>query len=107
MPVTNETAIEEFEARLTEQFTTNAIQFDPTIIIAIIVAIIPLLQQCFQRNASALRRRPLNRIRVAAAIRRETGASWRDSQVLAERVFDVADNSTDAEINAFVAACTE
>lgn len=94
------------EERLTaKNATPDTVGFDPTIIIAIISAIIPLIQNCFQRSPQALRRRLLNRSRLAAAIRRETGVAWPVAFSQADDLFDLAGAATDSELQLLIDDC--
>lgn len=88
--------------------------FDPTIIIAIISAILPLiLQMC---NPKTMRRRFVNRSRLALnildecerrGITKEDGSSidFRDAFVLADATFDLADAASEDELLAFKHDC--
>jgi hypothetical protein len=94
-----------FEERF-QAANDNTRDFDPTIIITILAALIPLIQQCLANRPSALRRRLLNRPRVVVAIRRERpDLSWSDASKLADQCFDLADKASDAELKLFIKDC--
>ena len=86
--------------------------FDPTIIITLIAALIPVVIDCFknrttrQRPLGRIRGRLLGRARIAAAYRREQpDLSWAQSLRLADYTFDVADEATEEEVETFIKDC--
>lgn len=93
------------EERLAAKSATPGTAFiDPTIIITIITALIPLIQQCFKPKPASLRRRLGNRGQVAAALRGK-GLGWIEAFTAANQLFDVADESKDEEIQAVIDDC--
>lgn len=94
------------ESRIAESKRGEGYKFDPTLIIAIISALIPLIANCFNPKPQALRRRFLNRARVAAAIRREQpGLSFQEAFDEADNLFDLADKATDEELQLLINDC--
>ena len=84
----------------------GSMQFDPTILITIIGAIIPLIQNCFKPKPANLRRRFLNRARVANAIRRENASiGYEAAFAEADNLFTLADKATDAELQLLIDDC--
>lgn len=81
------------------------VMFDPTIIVAFLAAILPLIQNCFSPTPKALRRRLGNRLRLALAIGQETGLDWAESRAKADEVFRLADQATDAELQLLIDDC--
>lgn len=99
------------EDRLTESQGVGA--FDPTIVITIIQAIIPLIQSCLHPTPQALRNSKFNRARVAAAIRREArnqggGApDWDKTFALTDEVFRLAREAKDDELTSLIDDCCD
>lgn len=94
------------EARLAEGRTRRGLGIDFITIISIISAIVPLIQGCFNPKPAALRRRLLNRARLAVAIRRENpDLALAQAMSEADAVFDLADQATDAELQMLVDDC--
>ena len=80
--------------------------FDPAALIAIIQAIIEMVQKCRNPNAKALRRRLLNRARLAAAIQKSyPGLNWAQALQEADKVFDLADMATEDEPRMLIDDC--
>ena len=80
--------------------------FDPAALIAIIQAIIETIQKCRNPNAKALRRRLLNRPRLAAAIQRNSsGLNWAQALQEADKAFDLADKATEDELKLLIDDC--
>lgn len=104
-----------FESRMADKLAKDADlkAFDPMIIITILTAILPMILDCFKRSRgklapAALRQRLFKIAPVAAAIRRQdSSVGWAESRKMAMACFDVADESSDDEINAFVTDCCE
>lgn len=93
---------------LTESKTEEGkTSFDPASILAILAAILPLIQNCLKPKPSSLRRRFGNRLRLAVAIQGETGDSWSDSLRQADEVFRLADKASDAELQMLIDDCKQ
>lgn len=79
------------------------------VILALLPILLPLIQDCFQSNSAkprALRRRFLNRARIASALMRtQSGLDWQDAFDAADDCFDVADAATDADLVEFIECC--
>lgn len=100
--------LELLQERLSEKLVDeDGYGFDPMIIIAIIGALIPLIQNCFNASPKSLRRRSLmNRARVAAALRQSNaGWSWSTCRERAELLFDMLDEASDSEVQSVITAC--
>ncbi len=94
------------EERVAASKASDGVEFDPTIIIAIISAIIPLIQNCFKPKPQNLRRRFGNKMRVAANLKRECPAmSWDQAIEEAENLFALANKATDAELQMVIDDC--
>lgn len=93
------------EERLIASKATAAPQFDPTIVIMIITALLPLIQDCFKPKPATLRRRFLNRARVVTSLRRHAGMSWAEAWVEANNLFDLADAASDADLQLLIDDC--
>ena len=94
------------DKRLTDKLASNQKEFDPLMIIAIIMAIIQIIQGCLIKNPRFLRFRFLNRTRLAAMIRRHVPElSWADAFSKADEVFTLADEATDDELKLLVDDC--
>lgn len=97
-----------FTAKAAADFEEDGVEFDPTIIIMIISALVPLIADCFKRgrqvSAGMLRDRN-NLMRVASLVRKEARLRWSSSVKLARRLFEVADEATDDECKIFVDDC--
>ena len=95
------------EERLVKSKSTGDAGFDPVTIITIITALIPLIQGCFSPKPQSLRRRFLNRSRVAAAIRRaDMSISFQESFVEADNLFSLADQATNEELQLLIDDCS-
>ena len=80
---------------------------DIAAIIAMLMALLPLIQGCFALKASTLRRRAGNRGRLIAAYRRERPElTWRESTQAVNLVFEVADEATNEDLELFIADAT-
>lgn len=101
------TAFENFQDKMTVRVETDdeLKQFDPTIILAILSALIPLLQGCFKPTPASVRR-TIHRPRLTVAIARETGLTLRQAASYSAAVMDVANTATDEELKAFISEAT-
>jgi hypothetical protein len=98
--------LELFESRLTARKVSTRKAFDPTIIAALIAAVLPLIMNCFNPTPAALRWRLFNRTLVAMAIRRvRRDLSYAQAFVEADILFDLADEATDAELQLLIDDC--
>lgn len=79
--------------------------FDPAIISLIISTIIPIIQGCFKPTPQALRRKFLNRARVAAGLVQNTGQSWSDAFDQSDELFDLAREAKDEELQLLIDDC--
>lgn len=97
----------QFEEKLNVTISArNRRFFDPSIIGAIIAALLPLLQNCFRPNAQSVRRRFGNRVRLANAIHNQLPyASWSECYEHADDVLQVADEAPDNDVNEFILEC--
>jgi hypothetical protein len=94
------------ETRLSEGRARRGLGIDFITIIGIITALLPLIQNCFNPQPQALRRRLLNRARLAVAMRRENpGLTLRQAMDEADAMFDLADKATDAELQLLIDDC--
>lgn len=96
-----------FEDRLAAKVDPSGqAALDIAAIIALIMAILPLIQNCFRPSPSTLRRRFGNRGRFAVAYRRERPElTWRESLRAVDLAFEVADEAKDEELELFIADC--
>lgn len=103
-------SFELFEQKLGAKLNPSGqeVRFDPTIILMILGIIIPLIQQCFFPSAARLRQRRLMRPRLIAAIKREARElTWEEVRQAADACFDVADEATEDECQAFIKECCD
>lgn len=104
--VSNVNPIKLLEDRLAKKISEKeGVGFDPITIIMIIAALIPLIQNCFNASPKALKKRMLNKARIAAALRREAGWSVTECLQKAEWVMDLADEAEDQELAALIEEC--
>lgn len=96
-----------FEDRLAAKVDPSGqAAIDIAAIIALLMAILPMIQNCFKPNSGTLRRRLGNRSRLAAAYRRERPElTWRESLRAADLAFEAADEAKDEELELFIADC--
>ena len=79
--------------------------FDPTILIAIILEV---LQMCRNPSPADLRRRPLNRARLAVRIRdKMPGTTYVEAFIQANRVLDLAEKASNKDLELLIADCCE
>lgn len=97
----------QFEDKLNAKISARARRFfDPSIIGAIIAALLPLLQNCFKPTPQSVRRRFGNRVRLANAIHNQLpNATWSECYEHADDVLAVADEAPDNDVNEFILEC--
>lgn len=91
--------IDLLERRLSEKLGVQAVEFDPTIIIAIIMAVVQMLGKCPLPTPNKLRQRYGNQTALALYIREQMPKKTnRECAKLATSVFEMADKATDDEL---------
>lgn len=94
------------EERYAARAARDGVEFDPLIIIAIIGMLVQVIQGCFQRSPQAMRRRLLNRARLAVGLReRMPNLMWVEAFRQADLLFDMADEATDDELQLLITDC--
>lgn len=94
------------QSKLHKTTTSDNVESDPSIINAIITAIVQLISGCFSPTPYALRRRLGNRVRLANAIHREAASlSWEESFFKADELFALADQASNADLQAIIDDC--
>lgn len=101
-----------FQQKLTaskvQETGDNAVELDPAtiaLIMALLQAAIPMIQQCFTPKPAALRRKFLNRAKLAVNIMRETGLGPVKAFVEADRMLDIAQKASDEELQMVIDDC--
>lgn len=108
--------LELFEGRLRAEYQKareeEGVGFDPTIIIAILSAVLPLIAECFSgpwtsRNDAPVRLRDRrNSLKVAMALRKEAPSlSWAQAIRVRKVLHALADDATNEELLGLVADC--
>ena len=97
-----------FEERVTKRKQTPNAAIDLTVIFTILAAIIPLIQGCFNPTSAILKRRFLNRARIAIALRQQDRSlTFAQAFAEADDLLDVANEATDEELTLFIKDCKE
>ncbi len=99
-----------FSDRVSTSLKTEIAQFDPLIILMLLAAIIPLIQNCPLININRLRQRFGNRALIVAALKQSHGLaneSRAELRKMADAVLDTAEKSSDDELRMFVKECCE
>lgn len=85
-----------FEAKMTKR------GFDPSIIIAIIGALLPLLQNCFKPTPASVRRRA-NLPQIAQALReKDDTVGFLEARRRGKEILEVLREASDEEVQAFI-----
>lgn len=79
--------------------------FDPTVIIAIIQAIIAMISGCPKPTTTRLRLKLGNRAALTMRVHAETGASIKDCFEHADDALDLAKEATDPELQSVIDDC--
>lgn len=92
--------------RLTAKKSAGEFGFDPASIIAIITAIVNVIQNCKQPTPANLKRRLFNRAKVAMALMKEdSNLTFFAARAQADELFDMADSASDVELQSLIADC--
>jgi len=94
------------EERITARQAKNGMEFDPASIITIITAIMKVLQGCTNPTPRAMRRRMLNRARLASALRQhDNSLPWAQAFQDADELFTLADEAKNEELQLLIDDC--
>jgi len=95
------------EERIAARHAKNGFLFDPASIIAIITAIMSVLQSCTNPTPRALRRRRVNRARLAAALRQHHNEvlAWPQAFEDADELLKLADEANNDELQLLIDDC--
>lgn len=90
--------------------SVEGMEFDPATIAMIIAALLPVIQQCFNPKPSTLRRKFLNRAKLARSIwetANDRGMQMSFAQAFkeADGLFDLANRASDDELRLLISDC--
>lgn len=95
-----------FEERMAAKLSGSGVGFDPTIIITLITVLLPLIQNCFKPKPAMLRQRGFTKIRLVHGLREKSpGLSRSDARAIVDAAYEVADDSSDEEVQGFIDEC--